>query len=467
MTATTRRSFLKVVGSVAASHSLAGCTALESQKVAHRRKRPNIVFIMVDDMGYGDAGCYGGSIDTPHLDQMAQEGMLFTDFHSNGPLCTPTRAALLTGKYQQRVGMIIAGSERYTQVKTMPREEVTFAEILKKVEYQTTLVGKWHLGDHSPYLPIYQGFDLHMGLPYSNDMNPWTPRRVERPDLPYMLQEHHIEYNPNQDYLTRRYTFESLHFIEKNKDRPFMLYLSHAMPHHPIHASKFFTEDRYTEEQWEQVDKDHPLQTETRLFLYDACIEELDWSTGKVLDKIRELGLEKDTLVIFTSDNGPGVPDSTGPLRGRKGSLYEGGHRMPFIAWWPGRIPAGTVSHEVAMSMDMMPTMAELTGAPLPNEKLDGRSIVPVLLENKTLPQRDTFMRVRNRRYVRVGPWKLHVTGRGDDYYGKIELYNLDDDISESKDVSERYPQRVKEMIAKLDSWEAYVDVDGPLEQEW
>ncbi len=470
-TRTSRRNFLKSLCAVSASMAFTGCAGLSSRSKINTASKPNIVFIMTDDLGYADLSCYGNKeIKTPNLDKMAKEGMLFTDFHSNGPLCTPTRASLVTGCYQQRVSMYVApDDERYTQVKTMPNKEVTFGEVMKSAGYKTALVGKWHLGDHKPYLPVSQGFDLYYGLPYSNDMNPWTPKRVNRPDLPFIRQQFHIEYNPNQDYLTRRYTYEATRFIKENRDRPFFLYLPHSMPHKPVHASKFFApEGRFSEEKMQQIDKDHPEQSETRNFLYPACIEELDWSTGKILDTLKELDIAENTLVIFTSDNGPSTGGSAGPLKGKKGSIYEGGHRVPFIAWWPGKIKPNTKTDEISFSMDMLPTMAKLADAQLPEKKLDGIDITKLLLENRKLPERTLFMERKHMSFARKGKFKLVELKPRKNKKGKTryELYNLETDIGEKNNIAEKHPQIVQNLKKELMDWKEYVKPDRP-PQAW
>ncbi|MCK5173997.1 MAG: sulfatase-like hydrolase/transferase, partial [Planctomycetes bacterium] len=282
-------------------------------------RKPNIIYIMADDLGYGDLGCYGNTdARTPHINKMAAGGMRLTDFHSNGPVCTPTRAALLTGKYQQRVGMYVAPKhEGYTQVKTMPLEELTFAELAKLAGYSTAIIGKWHLGDHLPYLATRQGFDEWFGVPYSNDMNPFHKKDL-RPPLPLYRGEQIIEMHPDQDYLTSRYTKEAIDFIRRNKANPFLLYLPHSMPHKPVHCSEPF-QKRFTKEQLDSIKDDYDF--DSRQFLYPAAIEEIDHSTGEIIKILKEVGIEKDTLVIFSSDNGPQTAGSAGALRGKKGSM--------------------------------------------------------------------------------------------------------------------------------------------------
>ncbi len=456
-----RRGFIK------AASVFAGAMLTRQWSFAETAKRkPNIIYIMADDLGYGDLGCYGNKgAHTPNLDKMAAEGMRFTDFHSNGPVCTPTRAALLTGKYQQRVGLYAAPEqERYTQVKTMPLEELTFAELAKLAGYSTGIVGKWHLGDHIPYLATRQGFDEWFGLPYSNDMHPYKSKN-QRPPLPLFRGEQIIEMNPNQDYLTTRYTKEAIDFIRRHKETPFVLYLPHNMPHKPIHCSEPF-QKRFTQEQLDSI-KGH-YDSESRQFLYPAVVEEIDHSTGEILKTLKELGLEKDTLVIFSSDNGPQSAGSAGPLKGGKGSMYEGGHRVPGIFYWPGRIKPGQVCHQTATMVDLFPTWANLMGVKIPDfVKTDGIDLTDVLQKNAKLPERTLFWRDRDRVVARRGPWKLMINPNKRDLKTRddIELYNLDEDLSETKDLAAEKPEIANDLKQQALDWEKTV---GPeRDPEW
>jgi arylsulfatase A-like enzyme len=429
-----------------------------------RNQKPNIILILADDMGYGDIGAYGNTnIKTPNLDAMAETGLRFTDFHSNGSTCVPTRASLLTGSYQQRVGVHIAPkNQHYGMALALLLKEVTFAEILKSAGYTTGIFGKWHLGDHSPFLPKGQGFDDFFGLPYSNDMH---PGKKNLPPLPLIRNEEILETDPDQDYLTQRYTQEAIKFIRKNKNRRFLLYLAHSMPHRPIAASNQFTK-QFTKEQLASI---NGLDKKSRDFLYPAAIEEIDWSTGEILKTLKELGIHKNTLVMFTSDNGPvtGITGSADPLMGGKGSLFEGGHRVPFIALWPDKIKPGSVTNEIAMTMDILPTMAEIAGARLPEKKIDGISLLPLLLAGKSLPERTVFWYHQGEKAARKGPWKLLIMPDSKSRKAFKTLYNLDEDIGEKSDLAEKYPAKLKELQAELDAWEKYCDSGETRKKEW
>ncbi len=339
---------------------LAGATAL--QAADRPDAKPNIVIILADDLGWGDLGCYGHpSIRTPNLDRMAAEGMRFTDFYSAGEVCTPSRAALLTGRYPIRSGMC---HDRYRVLRRdsaggLPATEITIAQAVKTRGYATACIGKWHLGNYAnvaAHHPRRHGFDFYFGLPHSNDMNPTpaapqgaTSRLDQDPEwwaAPLYRNEDLIERPADQTTLTRRYTEQAVKFIHEHKGGPFFLYLAHTFPHVPLFASGKF-------------------QGQSRRGLYGDVVEEIDWSVGQVLDALRREGLDRNTLVFFTSDNGPWLTQgeaggSAGPLRDGKGSTWEGGMREPGIAWWPGRVPAGVVTRELACTMDLFTT--SLTG---------------------------------------------------------------------------------------------------------
>jgi len=300
-------------------------------QIVSAQRRPNIVFIYVDDMGYGDLGCYGSkAIKTPNLDRMASEGLRLTSFYSVSPICTPSRAALMTGRYAARMGidqMHLANVLFPTDKTGLPQSETTVARALKARGYSTACIGKWHLGHLSPHRPIDHGFDYYFGIPYSNDMTP----------SPLMRNAEVIEEPANQDTLTRRYTEEAIRFIEQANSKPFFLYLAHHMPHIPLHASVRF-------------------RGKSAGGLYGDVVEELDWSVGEVLKALKRSSLDRDTIVFFSSDNGPWYQGSAGPLRGRKGWTYDGGVREPGIVRWPGHIPPGRVSDEPVATIDFFPT---------------------------------------------------------------------------------------------------------------
>ncbi len=310
---------------------------------------PNVVLIFVDDLGYSDVGAFGSKLHrTPNIDRMAAEGRKFTDFYVSANVCTPSRASLLTGSYPRRVGLDESEKGQWVlfpgNQEGLHSDEVTIAEVLKSAGYRTAIVGKWHLGDQKEFLPTRQGFDSYFGIPYSNDMgHDSRPEPYGYPPLPLLRDEQVIEEEPDQRLITQRYTEEALAFLEKSKDESFFLYLPHTMPHWP----------QYSSEQFAGKSKNGP---------WGDAVEEIDWSTGQILAKLKELGIDEKTLVLFASDNGRATRfgASNAPLRGGKGTTWEGGHRSALIARWPGRIPAGTTCGEMALSMDVLPTLAAL-----------------------------------------------------------------------------------------------------------
>lgn len=417
--------------------------------------KPNIVIILTDDQGYADVGVYGASgFQTPRMDRMAAEGMRFTSFYVSSPACSASRASLLTGSYPQRISIpaVIPPG-----VGLHP-EEKTIAEILQEQGYATALFGKWHLGYEKPFLPTRHGFDEFFGTPYSNDTGPDMSdeaRRTGRTGLPLIEGEETIEINPDQRYLTKRYTERAVAFIERNQDQPFFLYLAHNMPHTPLFASERF-------------------QGMTDRGLYGDVIAEIDWSVGEVLDAVKRNGIDERTLVIFASDNGPwhiygNHGGSAAPLRGGKKQTFEGGLRVPCIMRWPGRIPPGSVCHEVASALDILPTAAKLSGGVLPRHRIDGLDIRPLMLgiEGAHSPHPALYYYWQNElRAVRQGKWKLqfpHVDrespdpervgmngSRGEvmDIEHGLALYDLDEDPGETLDRSKELPQIVAQLTA-------------------
>ena len=419
---------------------LCTCTTPPAEQAAERP--PNFVIIFIDDMGYGDIGPFGSTVHrTPHLDRMAAEGMKLTSFYA-APVCTPSRASLMTGSYPIRNGLQTGSWHPVLMpgdTQGIHADEITVAEILKEQGYATGIIGKWHLGDQPEFLPNRHGFDYHYGLPYSNDMSPFMPRNPRNhPPLPLIRNGEVIREVPeDQFFLTGNYTEEALRFIEQHQKGPFFLYVPHSMVHVPLYAGDEF-------------------RGKSSQGILGDCIEELDWSVGQVLGKLEELGLAENTLVLFTSDNGP-ARGSAGPLRGRKGSTWEGGMREPTIAWWPGTVPAGTSYDGITSTMDVLPTFAALAGSSAPaGRAIDGHDISSVLKGDLEQPSRyDAFYYYRGYelRAVRSGKWKLHTSG---------ELYDLDADIGESSDVSAGNSEIVKRLEGLLENARTELG-DGPV----
>jgi arylsulfatase A-like enzyme len=367
--------------------------------LTHAAGRPNLVLIFADDLGYGDLACFGSKTNqTPNLDRMAAEGVKLTQFYTPMPFCAPSRAALLTGRYPFRNGMVnnpFPDGPPAGDKIGLASSEITLAETLKSAGYATSIIGKWHLGHQPQFLPTRQGFDEYFGIPYSNDMRPVHLLEGERV----------IEYPVIQATLTKRYTQRAVQFIERNKDKPFFLYLPHVMPHKPLAVSEEF----YTNKDNHKTPRD-PVQ------LYADVIRELDWSVGQVLQKLKDLDLDGKTLVIFTSDNGPWFGGSTGGLRGMKGKTFDGGYHVPFIARLPQQIPASHVSHELASVMDLYPTFCKLAGVELPKGTVfDGRDIWPLLTKKDAKSPHESLVvhQGASLAAIRAGQWKLHVRNPG------------------------------------------------------
>lgn len=416
---------------------------------------PNVIVIYADDLGYGDLACFGHpTIKTPALDRMAAEGMKFTQFYSAAPVCTPSRAALITGRYPIRSGMC-SDKRRVLFPNSgggIPASEVTLAEALKATGYQTACVGKWHLGHLPPFLPTNNGFDSYLGIPYSNDMDRIADRKLGRSiflkpevkywNVPLMRDTEVIEQPADQTTITKRYTEETIKLIRQNKQQPFFIYLAHNMPHVPLFRSKEF-------------------QDKSRRGLYGDVIEEIDWSVGQILEELKSQGLDQNTIVWFSSDNGPWLifdeqGGSAGLLRDGKGSTWEGGMREPTIAWWPGHIPAGSVSQELGSTMDIYTTSIKLAGGTVPTDRVvDGVDLTSVLLEEGNSP-RDEMVYYRGTKLmaIRKGPWKAHFITKP--AYGREPfqehdppvLYHLEHDPSEKYDVAKDHPEVIKTLKA-------------------
>ena len=438
-------------------------------------KQPNFVVIFTDDQGYADLSCFGGDhVYTPNIDKMAEEGAKLTSFYVAAPLCTPSRAALMTGSYPARVDMavgvdfpvLLAGDS-----KGLNPDEITMAEVLKSAGYKTGMFGKWHLGDQPEFLPTRQGFDEFFGLPYSHDIHPFhtNQKKYNFPSLPLLEGETVIEMDPDADYLTQRITERAVGFIEKYKGEPFFLYVPHPIPHRPIHVSPSFM-DGVSDEILEALkNEDNGVDYKTRDKIYTNAISEIDWSVGQILGALKKHGLDENTLVIFTSDNGPSKGLAT-PLRGKKGSTFEGGMRMPTVVRWPGKIPVAQVNNELLTAMDLLPTFAKLAGAAVPADRIiDGKDIMPVLIDKGKSPHQAFFYHKGNTlAAVRSGKWKLHVDGDK-----PVALYNLESDISESTDVIQGNGKIVDQLLAHIETFQedilknyrsaAYVENPRPL----
>jgi len=395
---------------------------------------PNIVFILCDNLGYGDTGCYGSSQHrTPHIDQLAAEGLRLTSFYSASGVCTPSRAALMTGCYPRRVGLDWTDPDGHVLRPVSPNglhpDEVTIAEVLKSAGYATTCIGKWHLGDQLSFLPTRQGFDSWFGIPYSDDMTPRPGRNW--PALPLMRNDRVVEAPVDRDLLTRKYTDAACRFIEQNSDGPFFLYIPHAMPGST--REPFASED---------------FRGKSANGAYGDSVEELDWSTGQILDTLKRRGIDDRTLVVWTSDNGAPrrnpVQGSNAPLGGWGYSVAEGGMRVPCIIRWPDVVPAGTVSDAVTSMMDWLPTFASICERQLdPNRRRDGFDIAALLKDPRhTESPYDVFLYYHRNELqaARSGKWKVYLTISASSEAVPQRMYDLDADPGESSDVLQSQP---------------------------
>jgi arylsulfatase A-like enzyme len=435
----------------AAGLTLAGCTRpLGSSQSQKTRSKPNFVIILCDDLGYGDPACYGHpTIRTPNLDRMAAEGQRWTDFYVAAPVCTPSRAALMTGRLPIRSGMCsdVRGVLFPDSAGGLPANEITVAEVLKGRGYATACIGKWHLGHLPQYVPTHRGFDYYFGIPYSNDMDrvggpgrqAFDDPKIEYWNVPLMRNTEIIERPADQNTITRRYAEEAVRFIERSKDRPFFLYLANTMPHVPLFRSEEF-------------------QGKSARGLYGDVVEEIDKGVGQVLDALRREGLVENTLVVFTSDNGPWLTfnelgGSAGLLRDGKGSTFEGGMREPCITWWPGTIKPAVV-REMGCTMDLFTTIIGLAGGETPSDRIiDGLDLSPVLFDRGPSPRNTMFFYNGRQLYaVRKGPYKAHFitqSGYGNDKPVKHDpplLYHLGHDPSEKYDVAKDHPDVIADI---------------------
>ena len=434
---------------------------------------PNIILVVADDLGYGDLSCYGAThYRTPNLDRLATEGTRFTSYYVSSPVCSASRAALMTGCYHERVG--ITGALGPASKQGLSPDEVTLAEICRQRGYATAAIGKWHLGLPARFLPLQQGFDEYYGLPYSNDMWPYHPSvrdlpiedRLKRwPPLP-MIEGNRIvdpEVTPEeQQQLTTSYTNRAIDFIERHAASPFFLYLAHSMPHVPLFVSP-------------------AGRGKSGAGLFADVVTELDESMGRILETLHRTGIDDRTMVLFTSDNGPWLSygahaGSAGGLREGKGTCWEGGIRVPFLARWPGRIPAGTVNAESVISIDLLPTIARLVGAELPVQRIDGLDIWPLLsgLPGAKTPHEALFFYYLTDQLqaMRSGKWKLILRHRYRTFAGKtgrddglpveydqvdtgLQLFDLDADAAETTDLAASHPEVVEELLRKVDAMRA------------
>lgn len=469
-----KRSMTQILISVGSWMALAGALPGVAEATS---KPPNVVIIFADDLGYGDLECYGHpEFKTPRLNRMAEEGARLTQFYVPVPYCAPSRGTLLTGRYPWRHGVWRnpapdAPNGGVNDVG-IPEDEVTLGEAFQAAGYATSCIGKWHLGHRPEFFPTRHGFDEYYGILYSNDMRP----------VQLIENEEVVEYPVVQATLTQRYTARAVDFIERNRDKPFFLYLPHAMPHKPLAPSEAFYK-------------------QSGAGLYGDVIAELDWSVGRVLDTIAELGLDEQTFVLFTSDNGPWFGGSTGGLRGMKAATWDGGLRVPAIVRWPGHVPAGQVIDEPLGTIDVLPTVLTLAGIDLPEDRvLDGRDMMPVFVNGAAFDARPLFgMRGDQLMTVRMGRFKLHVTpprgtllsqfrengeawvdprgpdgvtilapyeqSRPDEYPGlltgdestEMMLFDLENDPGEQRNVAGKHPEvvedlkrRIEEMVAQF-----------------
>ena len=426
---------------------------IQAQPIPLEQNRlPNFVIIMADDLGYGDISPFDGWIETPHLDQLAREGMRFTNFYASGPVCSPTRAGLLTGRYQQRAGIpgVIYAPPDRNRHHGLQTSEFTFAEAFRNAGYATGIFGKWHLGYERQYNPVHHGFDAFQGY-VSGNVDYFA--HVDGAGFYDWWSQNELVNEPG--YVTHLVTQHAVSFIEQNQDNPFVLYLPHEAPHYPF-----------------QGPKDEPFRIIGTTLLgprdaahvkraYREMVEELDAGVGEVLNTLERLDLDDDTIVLFFSDNGATHFGSNGDLRGFKGSLWEGGIRVPAIARWKGRIEAGSTSRQQAITLDIFPTLLKIAGFKEIEVPFDGVDLSPALFQQGSIKERQLYWEYDNQSAMRMGPWKILQQA---DESATTRLFNLDKDLAETEDISNQNPERTATMIALLNAWKEDVK-DGATPQ--
>ena len=416
--------------------------------------KPNVIIIFADDLGYGDLGCYGSEINmTPTLDKMADEGKKFSNFYVSSPVCSPSRASLLTGCYPQRISFGTFDGLRVLfpgQGIGLSNEEKTIAKTLKESGYNTKIIGKWHCGDQEEFLPTNHGFDSYFGIPYSNDMgrqvkikdyipNDSSLHKItewDRPPLPLIRDKEVIQEQPDQRSIAERYTEDAVTFMRENSDNPFFLYLAHMQVHLPLYAAEKFVKESQNGD-------------------YGACVASIDWSTKVIFDELKELGIDDNTIVIFTSDNGSRLQNqggSNGDLRGGKGQTWDGGQRVPCIIRWPGKINKGEETDALATTMDFLPSITKLTGGKLPSKKIDGIEMSDLFFSNENSSKRDSFVYYNEDELeaIRYKNWKLHFKKQGEIIN---ELYDLDNDIGEKLNLYDNNKEIVKKLSNLADEY--------------
>ena len=429
--------------------------------------KPNVIIIFADDLGYGDLGCYGSKInETPTLDKMADEGKKFSNFYVSSPVCSPSRASLMTGCYPQRISFGTFDGLRVLfpgQGIGLSNEEKTVAKTFKESGYSTKIIGKWHCGDQEDFLPTNHGFDSYFGIPYSNDMgrqvkikdyipNDSSLHKItewDRPPLPLVRDKEVIQEQPDQRSIAERYTEDAVKFMRENKETPFFLYLAHMQVHLPLYAAEKFVKESKNGD-------------------YGACVASIDWSTKVIFDELKELGIDENTIVIFTSDNGSRLQNqggSNGNLRGGKGQTWDGGQRVPCIIRWPGKINEGQQTDALSTTMDFLPSITKLIGGNLPLKKIDGIEMSDLFFSNENSSKRDSFLYYNEDELeaIRYKNWKLHFK-KEDKLIN--ELYDLDNDISEKVNLYSSHKEIVNKLSILADEFrkslgDKYLDIKG------